>query len=291
MGQAKRRSKTKQASQRRSVNFNISGITEKCRQLKEGVSRTWDRFPRFHRWALMILVPIFVAVLMLPSSAQLEQDDSPATSVRRDIQLNLGGVADTQTTTNVAGGTASNNVANTAVSKRADVVLDTADLTEDKRMKAVGGLEDNGPAPEKKPKLQKIYPLNGGKAYVIDVATQKPAATAPAKPTTSSSSTSNSSTTSKPKAVAPASTGQWVSYKVPAGKTLASVFRDRSLPLSDLFAIAKVEGAGKPISNVQAGQMLTYRVNSNGQIDGLKIDGNGISATYYRRSNGGYYRQ
>ncbi|WP_305818366.1 LysM-like peptidoglycan-binding domain-containing protein [Photobacterium leiognathi] len=283
MGQAKRRSKTKQASQRRSVNFNISGITEKCRQLKEGVSRTWHRFPRFHRWALMILVPIFVAVLMLPSPAELEQDDSSATSVRRDIQLNLGGVADTQTTTNVAGGTVSNNIANTAVSKRTDVVLDTADVTEDKRMKAVGGLEDNGPAPEKKPKLQKIYPLNGGKAYVIDVATQKPA--------TSSSSTSNSSTTSKPKAVAPAFAGQWVSYKVPAGKTLASVFRDRSLPLSDLFAIAKVEGAGKPISNVQAGQMLTYRVNSNGQIDGLKIDGNGISATYYRRSNGGYYRQ
>ncbi|WP_060989704.1 LysM-like peptidoglycan-binding domain-containing protein [Photobacterium leiognathi] len=289
MGQAKRRSKTKQASQRRSVNFNISGITEKCRLLKEGVSRTWHRFPRFHRWALMLLVPIFVAVLMLPSPAQLEQDDSSATSVRRDIQLNLGGVADTQTTTNVAGGTVSNNVANTAVSKRTDVVLDTADVTEDKRMKAVGGLEDNGPAPEKKPKLQKIYPLNGGKAYVIDVATQKPAATRPAKPATSSTSTS--STTSKPKAAAPASAGQWVSYKVPAGKTLASVFRDRSLPLSDLFAIAKVEGAGKPISNVQAGQMLTYRVNSKGQIDGLKIDGNGISATYYRRSNGGYYRQ
>ncbi|KPA54730.1 lysine transporter LysM [Photobacterium leiognathi subsp. mandapamensis] len=289
MGQAKRRSKTKQASQRRSVNFNISGFTGKCRQLKEGVSYTWHRFPRFHRWALMILVPIFVAVLMLPSSAQLEQDDSPATSVRRDIQLDLGGVAGTQTTTNVAGGTTSNGVANTVVSQPTDVVLDTADVTEDKRMKAVGGLEDNGPAPEKKPKLQRIYPLNGGKAYVIDVATQKPVVTTPAKPTASSSLKSNSSTASQPKAAA--SAGQWVSYKVPAGKTLASVFRDRSLPLSDLFAIAKVEGAGKPISNVQAGQMLTYRVNSNGQIDGLKIDGNGISATYYRRSNGGYYRQ
>ncbi|WP_238030776.1 MULTISPECIES: LysM-like peptidoglycan-binding domain-containing protein [unclassified Photobacterium] len=276
MGQANRRSRTKHASKRSSVNVNLSGLSDKCCEIKAGIGHTWSHFPRFHRWALMVLVPIFVAILMLPSSDQLEQEQSADSGVRRDISLNLGG----STSSNQVAGQTGTTSSNTAVGKRTDIVLDTADIHEDSKMKAVGGTEDTGPAPEKKPMIQKIYPLNGGKAYTVDLSKEGAVVT---KATDKPAKTKTVTTTS--------TAGRWVSYKVPAGKTLASVFRDRSLPLSDLYKIANIEGAGKPISNVQAGQMLTYRVNSNGQIEGLKIEGNGISAAYYRSSNGSYYRK
>ncbi|KJG00085.1 lysine transporter LysM [Photobacterium angustum] len=231
----------------------------------------------------MILVPIFVAVLMLPSPKQLEQEQNADSGVRRSISLNLGGSTNTTQSAGQTGTTSSN----TGVSKRTDIVLDTADIREDSKMKAVGGTEDTGPAPEKKPMIQKIYPLDGGKAYTVDLSKEAAVVTK----ATDKPKTTNTTTTANTTKVASSGAGQWVSYKVPAGETLANVFRDRSLPLSDLYKIANIEGAGKPISNVQAGQTLKYRVNSNGQIDGLKIEGNGISAAYYRSSNGSYYRK
>ncbi|KJF83647.1 lysine transporter LysM [Photobacterium angustum] len=231
----------------------------------------------------MILVPIFVAVLMLPSPKQLEQEQNADSGVRRNISLNLGG----STSTTQAVGKTGTTSSNTVTRKRTDIVLDTADIREDSKMKAIGGTEDNGPAPEKKPMIQKIYPLDGGKAYTVDLSKEAAVATK----ATDKPKTTNITTTANTTKVASSDAGQWVSYKVPAGETLANVFRDRSLPLSDLYKIANIEGAGKPISNVQAGQTLKYRVNSNGQIDGLKIEGNGISAAYYRSSNGSYYRK
>ncbi|KJF92532.1 lysine transporter LysM [Photobacterium angustum] len=231
----------------------------------------------------MILVPIFVAVLMLPSPKQLEQEQNADSGVRRNISLNLGG----STSTTQAVGKTGTTSSNTVTRKRTDIVLDTADIREDSKMKAIGGTEDNGPAPEKKPMIQKIYPLDGGKAYTVDLSKEAAVVTK----ATDKPKTTNTTTTANTTKVASSDAGQWVSYKVPAGETLANVFRDRSLPLSDLYKIANIEGAGKPISNVQAGQTLKYRVNSNGQIDGLKIEGNGISAAYYRSSNGSYYRK
>ncbi|KJG35088.1 lysine transporter LysM [Photobacterium angustum] len=231
----------------------------------------------------MILVPIFVAVLMLPSPKQLEQEQNADSGVRRNISLNLGG----STSTTQAVGKTGTTSSNTVTRKRTDIVLDTADIREDSKMKAIGGTEDNGPAPEKKPMIQKIYPLDGGKAYTVDLSKEAAVVTK----ATDKPKTTNNITTANTTKVASSDAGQWVSYKVPAGETLANVFRDRSLPLSDLYKIANIEGAGKPISNVQAGQTLKYRVNSNGQIDGLKIEGNGISAAYYRSSNGSYYRK
>ncbi len=38
---------------------------------------------------------------------------------------------------------------------------------------------------------------------------------------------------------------QWRSYRVEPGKTLAQLFRDHNLPPTDVYAMAKVEGAGK----------------------------------------------
>ena len=286
MGQAKRRSRRKHASKRSSVNFSLSGLFDKCRQIKAGICYTWTHFPRFHRRALMILVPIFVAVLMLPSPKQLEQEQNADSGVRRNISLNLGG----STSTTQAAGKTGTTSSNTVTRKRTDIVLDTADIREDSKMKAIGGTEDNGPAPEKKPMNQKIYPLDGGKAYTVDLSKEAAVVTkATDKPITTN--TTNTATAANATKVASSDAGQWVSYKVPAGETLANMFRDRSLPLSDLYKIANIEGAGKPISNVQAGQTLMYRINSDGQIAGLKIKGYGISAAYYRNSNGSYYRK
>lgn len=265
MGQANRRSNTNTPSK-------VSSLTEKWHQWKIETCQRWQRFPRFHRWALMILLPLFVLVLLIPTPQEGERTEDSDPTVRRDIPLNLGS------------GTVTSERKTTAVGQRTDIVLNIEDQREDQEMGAQGGKTDNGPAPEKKPMTSRIYPLNGGKVYTLDLETNKPLADKGQTKALTSQSVKTSSTPS-------GTPGQWVSYKVPAGKTLTSVFRDRNLPLSDLFAIAKVEGAGKPISNVQSGQVVTYRQNNNGQIDGLKVEGNGISAVYYRRGNGAYYRQ
>ena len=47
---------------------------------------------------------------------------------------------------------------------------------------------------------------------------------------------------------------QWRSYRVEPGKTMAQLFRDHGLPATDVYAMAQVEGAGKPLSNLQNGQ-------------------------------------
>lgn len=43
---------------------------------------------------------------------------------------------------------------------------------------------------------------------------------------------------------------QWRSYRVEPGKTMAQLFRDHGLPATDVYAMAQVEGAGKPLSNL-----------------------------------------
>ncbi len=44
---------------------------------------------------------------------------------------------------------------------------------------------------------------------------------------------------------------QWRSYRVEPGKTMAQLFRDHGLPATDVYAMAQVEGADKPLSNLQ----------------------------------------
>lgn len=39
---------------------------------------------------------------------------------------------------------------------------------------------------------------------------------------------------------------QWRSYRVEPGKTMAQLFRDHNLPPTDVYAMAQVEGEGKP---------------------------------------------
>ena len=65
---------------------------------------------------------------------------------------------------------------------------------------------------------------------------------------------------------------QWRSYRVETGKTMAQLFRDHNLPPTDVYAMAQVEGAGKPLSNLQNGQMVQIRQNASGVVTGLTID-------------------
>ena len=65
---------------------------------------------------------------------------------------------------------------------------------------------------------------------------------------------------------------QWRSYRVESGKTMAQLFHDNNLPPTDVYSMAQVEGAGKPLSNLQNGQMVQIRQNASGVVTGLTID-------------------
>lgn len=83
----------------------------------------------------------------------------------------------------------------------------------------------------------------------------------------------------------------WNSYRIGQGKTLAQLFRDNRLPEDDVYAMAKVEGADKPLSNLQSGQIVQIRQNVNGVVTGLAID-NGANGQvlFTRQLNGTFVR-
>ena len=84
---------------------------------------------------------------------------------------------------------------------------------------------------------------------------------------------------------------QWRSYRVEPGKTLAQLFRDHNLPPTDVYAMAQVEGAGKPLSNLQNGQLVQIRQNASGVVTGLTIDtGNGQQVLFTRQPDGSFIR-
>lgn len=84
---------------------------------------------------------------------------------------------------------------------------------------------------------------------------------------------------------------QWRSYRVESGKTLAQLFRDHNLPPTDVYSMAQVEGAGKPLSNLQNGQMVQIRQNASGVVTGLTIDsGNGQQVLFTRQPDGSFIR-
>ena len=84
--------------------------------------------------------------------------------------------------------------------------------------------------------------------------TQQPAATQPYQSSSQQS--------------APGIEQQWRTYRIESGKTLAQLFRDHGLPATDVYAMAQVEGAGKPLSTLQSGQTVQIRQNANGVVTG-----------------------
>lgn len=83
---------------------------------------------------------------------------------------------------------------------------------------------------------------------------------------------------------------QWRTYRVGEGKTLAQLFRDNNLPPVDVYAMAKVEGNGKPLSNLQSGQIVKIRQNASGVVTGLTIESSGQQVLFTRQPDGSFVR-
>ncbi len=88
----------------------------------------------------------------------------------------------------------------------------------------------------------------------------------------------------------PDSQGQWRNYQIASGQTLAQLFRDNNLPVNDVFAMAQVEGNDKPLSNLQTGQTVKIRLNTQGVITGLTVDGSSGQVLFTRQPDGTFLR-
>lgn len=84
---------------------------------------------------------------------------------------------------------------------------------------------------------------------------------------------------------------EWQDHRVQKGKTLAQLFRDNNLQANDAFIMAKVEGAEKPLSNLQQGQKIRLKANGKGEVQQLEVTANnGQTYNFTRLSDGSYYR-
>ncbi|MGF1757440.1 hypothetical protein L4D76_05685 [Photobacterium sagamiensis] len=109
----------------------------------------------------------------------------------------------------------------------------------------------------------------------------------PSKPVTAAKPEPESTAT-EVKAVA---AEKWYKYQVQKGETLAHIFREKALPLSDLYAVAAIEGKGKPLSRIKSGQWLRYKQTANGKLDALQIESSsGDPVMFFRRSDGSFAR-
>ncbi|UXI01048.1 LysM-like peptidoglycan-binding domain-containing protein [Photobacterium sp. TY1-4] len=107
--------------------------------------------------------------------------------------------------------------------------------------------------------------------------------------TTASRATASSA--SAPVEAASSAAVAWQSYQVKQGETLANIFRDKSLPLGDLYAVAAIEGKDKPLSRIKAGQLLRYKQTAGGDLDVLQIESrSGEPVMFFRRSDGSFVR-
>ncbi|WP_052283255.1 OapA family protein [Kluyvera genomosp. 1] len=86
------------------------------------------------------------------------------------------------------------------------------------------------------------------------------------------------------------SSSEWRTYQVEAGKTLAQLFRDNNLPPTDVYAMAQVEGAGKPLSTLKNGQKVQIRKNANGVVTGLTIESDNGQVLFTRQADGSFIR-
>ncbi|MCG9554858.1 lysine transporter LysM [Vibrio sp. Isolate31] len=82
----------------------------------------------------------------------------------------------------------------------------------------------------------------------------------------------------------------WQEYLVKHGDTLAQVFRNNELPLSDLNALVRIEGADKPLSQIRKGQLVRFKLAETGQLDILQLEKGDTSVMFFRLSDGGFGR-
>ncbi|MDF7648149.1 Opacity-associated protein A [Pantoea sp. Acro-805] len=86
------------------------------------------------------------------------------------------------------------------------------------------------------------------------------------------------------------SQGEWHSYTVASGQTLAQLFRDNNLPVNDVFAMARVEGSDQPLSALKNGQQVKVRQNAQGVVTGLTVDGSDGPVLFTRQPDGSFIR-
>lgn len=84
--------------------------------------------------------------------------------------------------------------------------------------------------------------------------------------------------------------GEWHSYTVASGQTLAQLFRDNNLPVNDVFAMARVEGDGQPLSALQSGQQVKIRQNAQGVVTGLTVESSNGPVLFTRQPDGSFIR-
>lgn len=85
--------------------------------------------------------------------------------------------------------------------------------------------------------------------------------------------------------------GNWLNYQIQPGQTLAQLFRDNSLPVNDVFAMAQVEGDDKPLSNLKAGQEVRIARDAAGVVAALSITTvDNRQITFQRQPDGSYRR-
>lgn len=84
--------------------------------------------------------------------------------------------------------------------------------------------------------------------------------------------------------------GHWHKYQIHQGETLAQMFRNHKLPVEVVFAMAQVEGADKPLSNISVGQWVRLRINQAGEVTGLTLNTASGDALFVRQSDGSFIR-
>ncbi|OEF23008.1 LysM-like peptidoglycan-binding domain-containing protein [Vibrio rumoiensis] len=82
----------------------------------------------------------------------------------------------------------------------------------------------------------------------------------------------------------------WNNYTVKKGDTLSQVFRNNDLSLSDLNDLVAIEGKDKPLSQIQHGQLIRYKLTNRGDLDILQIEKDDGPVMFFRLSSGGFSR-
>lgn len=82
----------------------------------------------------------------------------------------------------------------------------------------------------------------------------------------------------------------WKEYTVKKGDTLAQVFRNIGLPMTDLNALVQVEGSDKPLSQIKVGQLIRFKLEADGQLDILQLEKSSGAVMFFRLSSGGFGR-
>lgn len=85
--------------------------------------------------------------------------------------------------------------------------------------------------------------------------------------------------------------GNWQTYRVQAGQTMAQLFRDNNLAVNDVFAMAQVEGDQKPLSTLKAGQEVKIQRNAQGAVTSLQITTEQNTTVLFTRQADGTYQR